>query len=315
MKQEKFFSQGKVLVALAVLCTLLWGSAFPCVKTGYSLFQISDKAMGDQMIFAGVRFLIAGIMTILVSLFLERDEYHRDRIKSIPVGGILLVAVIQTCMQYFFYYVGMAHVTGVKGAILNGTTAFFCIIVARLFYKEEEPLSSRKIVGCIVGLVGVTIVNLGKGDLGSGFRILGEGFMLLSAMSSALGSLANKEVSNKMGPITLCGWQLMVGSVLLILLGRVLGGTLRIQTGGVTGLILLLYMSFLSAAAFTLWTILLKYNGMAKVTVFNFLIPVFGTILSALFLGDSVFQIYTISALCLVCIGICLVNGKSRKSQ
>lgn len=310
MKYEKFFSRTGVVVTLAVFSTLLWGSAFPCIKTGYRLFGIADGDMGSQMIFAGVRFLIAGIMTIGVSLCLERAEYRCENRKKFPIGGILLVALVQTCLQYFFYYIGMAHVTGVKGAIVNGTMAFFCVILARIFYKEREALSKRKMIGCLIGLAGVTVVNLGKGELGTGFSLLGEGFMLLSAIVAAVGSLVNKEVSGKMGPITLCGWQLTGGSLMLIVLGNAMGGHVRFTISGGTGLFLLLYMAFISAAAFTLWTILLKYNTMGRISVFNFLIPVFGTILSALFLGESVLNPYTLSALFLVCLGIYLVNGR-----
>ena len=74
------------------------------------------------------------------------------------------------------------------------------------------------------------------------------------------------------------------------------------------GILLLFYMAFISAAAFSLWTILLTYHDMGKVTVYNFMIPVFGTILSAVFLGDDLWNPYILSSLPLVCAGIWLVN-------
>lgn len=310
MKAEKIFSKTGTVLSLAIISTLLWGSAFPCVKAGYRIFQVADGDMGSQMLFAGIRFFIAGLMTILVSLFMEKQEYKKDVVRIWPVGGILLVALVQTCLQYFFYYVGMAHVTGVKGAILNGSMAFFCVIIARIFYKEKEKITDRKLAGCLLGIAGVIIVNLGKGELGVGFALLGEGFMILSAIVAALGSLANKEVSRNMAPVALCGWQLTLGAVMLIVLGFVMGGNLPLLEIGAAGWLLLLYMSFISAAAFTLWTILLKYNPMGRITVYNFLIPVFGSILSALFLGEEMWNVYTLSALPLVCVGIYFVNWK-----
>lgn len=310
MKAEKIFSKTGTVLSLAIISTLLWGSAFPCVKAGYRIFQVADGDMGSQMLFAGIRFFIAGLMTILVSLFMEKQEYKKDVVRIWPVGGILLVALVQTCLQYFFYYVGMAHVTGVKGAILNGSMAFFCVIIARIFYKEKEKITDRKLAGCLLGIAGVIIVNLGKGELGAGFALLGEGFMILSAIVAALGSLANKEVSRNMAPVALCGWQLTLGAVMLIVLGFVMGGNLPLLEIGAAGWLLLLYMSFISAAAFTLWTILLKYNPMGRITVYNFLIPVFGSILSALFLGEEMWNVYTLSALPLVCVGIYFVNWK-----
>lgn len=310
MKKEKFFTGKGQVILLALISTLLWGSAFPCVKKGYEIFQIANGDMGSQMLFAGIRFFIAGLMTMAVSFFGEHKKYPKAAKREWPVAGIILVAFVQTFLQYFFYYVGMAHVTGVKGAILNGSTAFFCVIIARVFYKEKEKLTGGKLAGCLLGMAGVIIVNLSKGELRQGFCLLGEGFMLFSAISAAFGSLVNKEVARSMGPVSLCGGQLTIGSLMLIGLGLVLGGKLPLIEVGAAGWLLLLYMSFLSAAAFTLWTILLKYNPMGRITVYNFLIPVFGSILSARFLGEEMWNVYTLSALPLVCVGIYLVNRK-----
>ena len=310
MKAQKLFSKKWIVFATAVLCTLLWGSAFPGIKTGYRMFQIAGQDTVDQLMFAGARFLIAGILTLLVSFFVEKKEHKKERRKQWPKGQIVLVAFVQTALQYVFYYIGMAHVTGVKGAILNGSTAFFCVVTACIFYHES--INGRKIAGCLLGLLGVFVVNLGKGSIGGSFSFLGEGFMLCSAVSSALGSLCNKEAAKKMGPVTLCGWQLILGAVLLIGVGFLFGGRISILEVPAIGWLLLLYLAFLSAAAFSLWTVLLKYNPMGRVTVFNFLIPVFGSLLSVIFLKDSLWNVNTLFALLLVCAGIYLVNREPK---
>ena len=178
------------------------------------------------------------------------------------------------------------------------------------FYHES--INGRKIAGCLLGLLGVFVVNLGKGSIGGSFSFLGEGFMLCSAVSSALGSLCNKEAAKKMGPVTLCGWQLILGAVLLIGVGFLFGGRISILEVPATGWLLLLYLAFLSAVAFSLWTVLLKYNPMGRVTVFNFLIPVFGSLLSVIFLKDSLWNVNTLFALLLVCAGIYLVNREPK---
>ena len=75
----------------------------------------------------------------------------------------------------------------------------------------------------------------------------------------------------------------------------------------------MLYMALLSSVAFTLWTTLLKHNRVGKISVYNFLVPVFGTILSALFLGESIWSWQNILALVLVCAGIYIVNRKKEE--
>ena len=71
---------------------------------------------------------------------------------------------------------------------------------------------------------------------------------------------------------------------------------------------MLLYLAVLSAVAFSLWTVMLKYHHVAKVTVYMFLVPVFGSILSAVILNENVFTIKNLIALIFVCVGILLVN-------
>ena len=70
-------------------------------------------------------------------------------------------------------------------------------------------------------------------------------------------------------------------------------------------------VAVLSAAAFALWAALLKHNRVGTVTVFNFLIPVFGALLSALFLGEEILAWRNLIALCLVCVGIWQVTTEA----
>ena len=70
---------------------------------------------------------------------------------------------------------------------------------------------------------------------------------------------------------------------------------------------LLVYSALLSAVAFTLWYTLLKYNKPGEITMFRFLIPVSGSILSAIFLKEKITLQVLISLISIV-IGIILVN-------
>lgn len=310
---RQFFQKKSVLILCALVCTALWGSAFPCVKTGYQLWQIEADDAASQMIFAGGRFILAGLLTLLAAHFMENNGIPKGTWKR-NLPGILFLGVVQTALQYVFYYISMAHVTGVKGAILNGSSAFVCVLTARIYYKEQERLSGSRILGCILGLTGVVIVNLGKGSLGEGWSLLGEGFMILSVLLSALGSLISKEMTRAIQPVTLCGGQLLSGGILLTAAGYMTGGQIDWGNVPIKGMLLLLYMAFISAAAFSLWTVLLTCNSMGKVTVFNFMIPVFGSLLSAIFLGDNLWNPYILSSLPLVCVGIWLVNREHDSS-
>ena len=73
----------------------------------------------------------------------------------------------------------------------------------------------------------------------------------------------------------------------------------------------------LSAVAYGLWSVLLKYNPVSRVTIYAFMTPVMGVLLSALMLGEGAqaFHLRNMAALVLVCIGICLVNFAGRTCQ
>ena len=110
-----------VVCLLAMVCCALWGSAFPCIKVGYRLFQIDSADTATQILFAGCRFTIAGIMVILFGSILQ-GRFLKPGKGDLPrIGKICL---LQTVIQYFFFYVGLAHTTGVKGSIVEASNVF-----------------------------------------------------------------------------------------------------------------------------------------------------------------------------------------------
>lgn len=287
----------------ALLCTALWGSAFPCIKAGYSMFHIASADVASQILFAGIRFFLAGILAILIGS-LGQHAFLRPKRKSVP--KILVLCMFQTVIQYLLFYIGLAHTTAVKGSILNGTTTLFSILLVCLVFRQEN-FTAFKLAGCIIGFAGIIIVNLKGAGIGTGFVLNGEGFMVLSALSSAFSSIFLKQFSREDSPIALSGYQFLAGGLILTVIGFAAGG----QISGFTpsSFILLIYMGIISAVAYSLWGVLLKYNPVSRITVFGFMIEVFGVLLSALFLNEKEsFGIQTLIALALVCTGIYLVN-------
>ena len=71
-----------------------------------------------------------------------------------------------------------------------------------------------------------------------------------------------------------------------------------------------MYLAAVSSVAFTLWSLLLKYNPVSRVTIFGFSIPVFGMCYSAVLLNERAFTMQNLVALVLVCAGIIIVNRR-----
>lgn len=302
---ENIFTKPVNVLLLSVLCTLLWGSAYPCIKTGYILFALPTGDIPGKLLFAGIRFLAAGIITILLSSI----SNHRLVVpKTSDFKGILLVSLSQTVLEYIFFYISMSNTTGVKGSILNSSSSFFVVILAHFFYKNDK-ITSNKLVGCILGFLGIIMINqVGLSSSELKFNFMGDGMMLLASLAFAVGSLISKKVCQTADAMIVTGYQLGFGGFLLIIIGLVTGGRLTQVTPA--GILLLSYMALLSALAFSIWTALGKYNKMSKIAIYNFLTPVFGALLSALFLGEALFNMNNLLALLLVSAGIGIVNRK-----
>ena len=211
------------LVLPAVLCTALWGSAAPCVKKGYELFEIAAGDSFSQLVFAGWRFTLAGVLVLLVAACMG----HRIRPKRGEYRAIFMISLFQSMLQYVCYYIGLAGTTGTKASVLSGTQTFFALLLAHALL-ENDRLTRRKTLGCVPGFAGVLV---------------------------------------------------------------------------------------LSAAAFTTWTALLGRFPVGRVSLFGFLIPVFGAVFSALVLGENIMTVRNLLSLLLVSGGIALANSAAASSK
>ena len=84
------------------------------------------------------------------------------------------VCLAQTVGQYFFFYIGVAHTSGVKGGIITGLGNFIAILLACLIFRNER-MTGRKMLGCILGFAGVVVINLMGNSLDMGFTLIGRG--------------------------------------------------------------------------------------------------------------------------------------------
>lgn len=309
-----FLTKRWVVVLLASLCCLLWGSAYPAIKNGYVLFNIVATDIPSKMVFAGFRFAFAGLLLLVLSAVVGKSgdkpgdkpgDKGIFRLTLREFGQVSLLGLTQTAIQYVFFYVGLAYTTGVKGSIMNATGTFFSVLLAHFIYHNDR-LNAYRIAGCLIGFVGVMVVNFKPELMDFSFTFLGEGFVVIAAFILAAASIYGKSISQHMDSVLMTGWQLFIGGVVLLLVGYAFGGMLDGFTWASSAL--LAYLVVLSSAAFALWSLLLKYNRVGIVTVFNFLVPIFGAVLSAIFLDESVLEWKNAVALVLVCGGIWLVT-------
>ena len=170
MNSKKMLTNTWGLALLACICCILWGSATPAIKIGYEVFHIAADDIMSRILFAGVRFTIAGILTVIFgSLIYKKTLFPQKH----SWKNICVLSLIQTVIQYIFFYMGLAYTTGVKSAIINGSQTFITIVLACLVFRYEK-LTMQKFLGCLIGFAGVIVINFDPSGLTGGFTLKGE---------------------------------------------------------------------------------------------------------------------------------------------
>ena len=304
---KKFFTKGIVVAICAIFCCALWGSATPFIKTGYALIM-PHGGVPSTLLFAGVRFALAGFLTIAI-YSIARRRFLVPKLKNMP--KILTVSAFQTVIQYIFFYVGLSITTGVKGTVESASNAFFSLIIASLIFRQEK-LTAKKLFACLIGFAGVIVINL-EGILFSSKELMGDVFVILSSVAYGVSSVLMKKFSNDEDPVVISGYQFLIGGLFMVVVGLATGGYISITTLPAAGV--MIYLAFLSAIAYALWGVLLKHNPVSKVTIYTFMIPVFGVFLSKLMLTESsnVSPINLVITLVLISAGIFMLNYNKEK--
>ena len=307
-KLDQFFSIPAAAVLMAVVCNVLWGSAFPFIKMGYRLFAIDSADTASILCFAGVRFMMGAALVWLAGLALNRRPLPMPHGKTLASACGL--GLWQTAAQYFFYYSAVALLTGAMGGILNSTQSFMGVILAHFLYGNKDRLTPRKALGCVLGFGGVLVATLGNHGGGS---VKGMAFMLIASVIFALAGPWNKAVTKKADSFAVCFINLFVGGAALFVLGTALGGHL----GSVNplGILVLLYLAFICGAGYVLWALLMKNNPVSRIAIFGFVNPVVNVLLSAVLNGEPLFRWQYLAALVFVCVGIWLVNKAPAKKE
>jgi drug/metabolite transporter (DMT)-like permease len=285
-------------VFLAVVACLLWSTAFATIKLGLPYTT--------PIQFAGIRFFLAGLL--LVPLALRMGGFGRSFGKNYKF--IIVVALSQTFVQYALFYWGISMVPGGITAITIGAQPLFVAIVAH-FAMANERMTVRKVLSISLGLSGIVLISLGKGVYGGGGpkMLFGISLIILSNLSSGIGNIVISKMQSKVSAVMLSSWQLMLGGLGLFVLslfiepfkGFVFPLPYYLSLG---------WLSFLSAAAFTIWFNLLQRPGVkvSDLNIWKFVIPVFGAIISWMAIPGESADLISVGGMLIIVIALLWYN-------
>ncbi len=289
------------------MITLLWGSPAPLIKLSYQWLSIDTHNYSTLLVFAGYRFLLSALILYAILRFTSKKRiFHRAAFRSLSKVGF-----VQNFLQYIFFYIGVSLASSMVTVILTGTASLFQILIAH-FIDDHDRLTTRKITGVALGFLGIFAVSYHSIATGIGFG-LGEILLILSNLAAAAGNLMARHESTRFDTGVITFYQLFIGSLCLIAAGIWRAGILPFQFDLVSG-ITFVYLALVALIGTFFWNTLLRYHAVSKVSVFLFLIPVFGVFYSAILLSEKL-SLFTFVGLILVCLGIVVVNMRKKETK
>lgn len=305
-RNHSIFQNSAAVVILAVLCVLFWGSAASWIKIGYGAMELDQTHIPSLLLFAGIRFGITGSVIVLIFSCLEKRFLYPANLPEWQRVGILMV--FETFLQYVPYYIGLTRTSGTVAAVIHGCNGFTTILVAVVLFRSEK-MTLRKAAGCFLGICAVLLMNLSGLRQGVHMTVSGEGLLVLAQMGYVIGVNLTKVYGKDSDPVMLTGWQFVIGGMVMAAVGCGTGGSLVLKHLPAVGV--LAYLSIFGAITYAVWSLLLKYNAVSRIAVYNFLTPLFGILFSVLLLKelDQALRPETLGALALTFLGIRISAG------
>lgn len=297
----------KFAILATIFAMVLWGSAIPTIKTTYMELNIGRADTGSQILIAGIRFFLAGLLGLVYYKKFSKEKSEKE---NISFKYIVILSLIQTSIQYMIYYIALSNTQGVKASIIQASNSFIVVILS-FFLLPNEKIHPNTILAIILGTLGIVVVNGGFSNMGSEFNPLGEGLILISTTFNALSSIYVRKYGQNQDQFFATAAQFILGSIPLIIIGLIMNDkTLAFTPKSV---ILLAYGAFISATAYVIWNQVLKIYSANEMGMYKLFIPIFGSVFSVMFLGEN-FTLNLLIGLILVMLGSVILNvGKKKK--
>lgn len=290
---------------LAIVACWLWSTAFVGVKIGLEYHT--------PLQFAGVRFFIAGV---LIFFYFGKPKQFITELKT-NIKFILLLSLVQIFGQYALFYSGLNLLPSALAAMIIGSQPLFIAVVAHFSFNNDKmtPLKTGSI---LIGVVGIAIITLGRSkiEMKGELELLGIALLLLVNLISGYSNVIIVKKSTGISPVILSSTSLIIGGLMLSVVSVPLEG-IHLGPFPPKYWYAMIWLSFLSAAAITIWYSLLQRPGV-KVSILNFwkfLIPVAGAALSWIIMTDEKPDLHSIIGMAVIASSLVALNLANRREQ
>ncbi|HEY7590708.1 MAG TPA: DMT family transporter [Candidatus Limnocylindrales bacterium] len=276
----------------------MWGSSYLFIKIG-----VEEGGLPPFTLIAGR--LGIGLLILATIVAVARESLPR---KPRVYGHLLVMAVINISLPFFLITFAEQSVESSLAAVLNGTVPLFVIVIAALFLRDE-PITVNRLVGLVLGFIGVVVLtSRGLGSLGSS-SFIGEVALIGSAVSYAAGAVYARRNVQGLRPMIPAVFQVGFAFVITTVLALVLERPLDLRPNP-QAILAVVWLGIVgSAFAYLAFFRLLKNWGATRTSMVAYLLPVWGIVLGALVLSEPI-DARLLAGTALVIGGVALVNSK-----
>jgi drug/metabolite transporter (DMT)-like permease len=288
----------------AIIACLLWSTAYASIKLGLQ-FDTPFR-------FAGARFIIAGLMilpfTIKPKAYIKMVREHWK--------VVAWVTFLQIIFNYSLFYQGLALVPGALGAVIVGSQPLVTAVVAAIMH-EGDRLNRKKIITIVFGISGVVLISAGRQafKFGTLMELLGVFMILVANVGTAVSNVVVSLKGKGLNPLVLSSASIFTGGVVFYLASIPIEGAPKFDFP-LEYWIILLWLAFMAAAAFSLWFKLLQRPRVkvSELNLWKFIIPVVGAILSWLLIPDEHPEWLTVTGMIIITVSL-IMFYKSTKGD
>ena len=266
--------------SLLLLLSFLWGSSFYIVEVGLVFL--------DPFWLVSLR-VVTGAIVLNIGLYLAGHRLPYSR----PFWcGCLIIGLLNNILPFTLLAIGQQSVTGGVAAILNGNTAFFGVIVAAIFLRSE-PLRLHRLVGVIIGVMGV-VVSIGPSDLLTlDVSSAGQFCIVLATLSYSFATVWGKLKLSAYPALSVAAAMLVCSAMMSVPIALMMTGLPPVEMFLPSNRLGLLQVIigigvFCTALAYPIYFKILTLAGASNLSLVTIIIPVFAISLDAALLGQFV---------------------------
>jgi drug/metabolite transporter (DMT)-like permease len=283
----------KVFLCLLIVY-LVWGSSFLFTKIAVQNLP--------PALFAGIRFVTAGVLLALIAEIHGHSRLPRRLIewRHVTIAGFFMVFISNGLNTWSIQFLGSN-----EAALLNSTSAFW-IAGLGVFGKRGHPLTRSAVVGLVIGFVGAALMLVPKGPLFS--KGLGAQAGILAASASwALGTLYYRSITTQLGSVMFMALQMLMGGLMLLAFALARGDSMPWPPSA-PGLVSLCYLTFLSSGlAYTAYGWLTMHTTPTVIGTYSYVNPAIAAFLGWLVLHEHLSGLQLIG-MAIIIVGVCILT-------